>query len=348
MSQASGADRDRTSEVLYWAGLGVLGWLVFLVVRPFIIPLGWAAVLAVVTYPVHARLAARWSPGRAAAATTALTTVVVIAPAVLLVVAFVRETLEIAGDLQATLPGGPLSWIGPAWARVVRVLPAASSVDLAALITDALRRSAAFLMVQSGSIFQNVAEFLIDLTLALFATFFLLRDADAIMRVVRRLLPMDPAQREALIARTRALISAGVMSSVLVAGLQGVLGGLAFAVVGIDAPVFWGVVMAFMCVLPFGAWVIWLPAAVFLGVTGSVTRAFVLGGLGLGIVSGVDNVLRPALLSGQAHMNGLVIFVSLLGGLSVFGLLGLVLGPVLVATALSLLMTYVNHAPTSS
>jgi predicted PurR-regulated permease PerM len=347
MDQTNGPDRDQTSQVLYWVGLAVLGWLVFLVVRPFLIPLGWAAVLAVVTYPVHARLATRWRPGLAASATTLLTTVVVIVPAVMLVVAFVRETLEIAGDLQTTVSGGPLGWIGHAWARVVRVLPAASSIDLAALITDALRRSGAYLVVQSGSIFQNVAGFLIDLTLALFATFFLLRDADAIMRVVRRLLPMEPGRREKLIAQTRALISAGVTSSVLVAGLQGVLGGVAFAVVGISAPVFWGVVMAFMCLLPFGAWVIWLPAAVFLGVSGSLTRAFVLGGLGLGIVSTVDNVLRPALLSGQAHMNGLVVFVSLLGGLSVFGLLGIVLGPVLVATLLSLLTTYVNHESTS-
>jgi predicted PurR-regulated permease PerM len=348
MNQTNEPDRDQTSQVLHWVGLAVLGWLVFLVVRPFLIPLGWAAVLAVVTYPVHARLATRWRPGLAAAATTALTTVVVIVPAVMLIVAFVQETLEIAGGLQATVSGGPLGWIGHAWARVVRVLPAASSVDLAALITDALRRTAAYLMVQSGSIFQNVASFLIDLTLALFATFFLLRDADAIMRVVRRLLPMDAARREALIARTRGLISAGVTSSVLVAGLQGVLGGVAFAIVGINAPVFWGVVMAFMCVLPFGAWVIWLPAAVFLAVSGSTTRALVLGGLGLGIVSSVDNVLRPALLSGQAHMNGLVIFVSLLGGLSVFGLLGLVLGPVLVATALSLVTTYVDHESTTN
>src|SRR5258705_7338172 len=113
MSQASGADRDRTSEVLHWAGLGVLGWLVFLVVRPFINPLGWAAVLAVVTYPVHTRLAARWSPGRAAAATTAVTTVLGIAPAGMLVVAVVRETPGNAGDPHATLPGGPPASIWP-------------------------------------------------------------------------------------------------------------------------------------------------------------------------------------------------------------------------------------------
>jgi predicted PurR-regulated permease PerM len=338
---------DEVAHVLRWGGLAVLAWLVFVIVRPFFIPLGWAAVLAVVTYPVHARLAARWRPGLAAAVTTVLTTVVLIVPAVWLTVAFVRETVEIASNVQATLAEDGLAWVGRGWAFVVRRLPAASSVDLAAVITDALRRTATFLAARSGSIFQNVAGFLVDLTLALFATFFFLRDAGVIMKTLRRLLPMDETSRDALIERTRSLIAASVTSSIVVAGLQGVLGGVAFALVGIGAPVFWGVVMMFMCVLPFGAWVIWLPAAVFLAVSDHVTRALVLGGIGIGIVSSVDNIVRPMLLSGRAHMNGLVIFVSLLGGLGVFGLLGLVLGPVIVATALSLLSTYVNESQTA-
>ena len=335
--------RDEVALVLRWGGLAVLALLVFLVVKPFFIPLGWAAVLAIVTYPVHARLARRWRPGLAAAVTTALTTVVLIVPAVWLTVAFVRETVEIATGVQSTLAKDGLVWVGRGWATVVRLLPAASSVDLAAVLTDALQRSAAFLATRSGSVFQNVAEFLIDLALALFATFFFLRDAGVIMKTLRRLLPMDDASSDALIERTRSLIAASVMSSIVVAGLQGILGGIAFAIVGIGAPVFWGVVMMFMCVLPFGAWVIWLPTAIFLALSGQMTRALVLGGMGIAVVSSVDNIVRPLLLSGRAHMNGLVIFVSLLGGLGVFGLLGLVLGPVIVATALSLLSTYVNE-----
>jgi predicted PurR-regulated permease PerM len=335
---------DQVALVLRWGGLAVLAWLVFLIFRPFLVPLGWAAVLAVVTHPVYARLAARWRPGAAAATTTALTTVVLIVPAVMLMVAFVRETVQIAASLQTTLSEDGLAFVGRGWAVVVRRLPAAASIDLASVLTEALRRTATFLVARSGSLFQNVAAFLVNLTLALFATFFLLRDSKTIVTALRRLVPMDDAGTDALIERTRTLIAAGVTSSLLVAGLQGVLGGIAFALVGIGAPVFWGVVMMFMCVLPFGAWVIWLPAAVFLALDGHLTRALVLGAVGIGIVSSIDNVVRPALLSGRANMNGLVIFVSLLGGLGVFGLLGLVLGPVIVATALSLLTAYVNES----
>ena len=336
---------DRLTDALMWGALVLLTWLVYLVVSPFLIPLGWACVLAIVTYPLHVRLSRRWTRGHAAAITTVVTTVVVIVPAVAVTVAFVRETLEIAGSLQTAMTDGRFAWLERAWTTLTLRIPETSNVDLATLSADALRQTAAYLMTRSGSIFQNVATFVVDLVLALFATFFLLRDAEWIMRGIRRLLPMDDDAREQLITRTRALISAGVTSSAIVAALQGVLGGIAFALVGISAPVFWGVVMAFMCLLPFGAWVIWLPAAVVLGAGGDMTRALILGALGLGVVSTADNVVRPALLSGQAHMNGLVIFVSLLGGLSVFGLLGLVLGPVLVVTALSFLTSYVNHKP---
>jgi predicted PurR-regulated permease PerM len=335
---------DQVSIALSWASLAVLVYLVYLVVQPFLAPLAWAAVLAVLTYPLQARLAVRWGRGWSAAFTTVIAAVVIIVPAVALTFAFVRETLEISSSLQNAFTEDRFAWIERAWAALQGRFPAASNVDLGAVGSSALRQGATFLMTQSGSIFRNVAGFLVDLALALFATFFFLRDAGPIMNGVRRLLPMREAAREELLGRTRDLISAGVTSAGLVAGLQGLLGGIAFVAVGIGAPVFWGVVMAFFCLLPFGAWIIWLPAAVVLAAGGAVTRALVLAGLGLGIVSMVDNVVRPMLLSGRAHMNGLVIVVSLLGGLSVFGLLGLVLGPILIVTALALLTSYVDGA----
>jgi predicted PurR-regulated permease PerM len=123
--------------------------------------------------------------------------------------------------------------------------------------------------------------------------------------------------------------------------VQGILGGLVFAAVGIEAPVFWGVVMGFFCLVPLGAWVVWLPAAILLAGSGSIGRAAIVAGLGVGVVSAIDNVLRPALMSGGTKMNGLLIVLALLGGVSAFGVLGLVLGPILVAAGVALLETYV-------
>jgi predicted PurR-regulated permease PerM len=336
------AASDQVSSVLTWAALALLAWLVYLVVQPFLIPLGWACVLAVLLYPLQRRLLVRRSPARAALTVTLFATAVLIAPAVALTNVFAHEMVDIAGGLQSALAQGQAGTLPRMWEALVARVPYAASIDVGSLASDLLRRSGSFLMAQSGAVLTNIAVFFIDLVLALFATFFLLRDADAIMRAVRRLLPMAPAAREAFLARTGDLIAAGVTSSVVVAGLQGLAGGIAFALVGLSAPVFWGVVMAFACLLPFGAWVVWLPGAVVLAVSGSVTRALVLVALGFGIVSMVDNVIRPMLLSGRVHMNGLVIFVSLLGGLNVFGLLGIVLGPIIVVTAISLVQSYVD------
>ncbi len=333
---------DLFGLALAWGGLAFLVYLVYLVVAPFFVPLGWASVFAILFYPWHARIAAKWGPATSAAATTLLVAVLLIAPMVLLVTNFAQEALQAVANLQETFAGGGSSRIDAIWRGIQARLPLAWRADVTTFATDAVRVAGAFIVTQSGQIARNIVGFVVDLAIALFATFFLLRDADAIMRGVRRLLPMDHSEREELIVRTRELISVGVVSSLVVAAIQGLLGGIVFAVLGLNAPIFWGVVMAFCCLLPFGAWVIWMPAAVMLAVNGDVTRALILTGLGIGIVSGVDNFLRPMMLSGGANMNGLVIFVSLLGGMAAFGLLGLVLGPIIVVTALALLTTYMQ------
>ena len=326
--------------MLAWLGLAVLGYLVYLVIRPFLFALGWASVLAVVFYPMHERLEQRWSPGWAALATTLAAAIVVVVPSLLVTVAFVREAIDAVNDLRRAFAQGQLAWLTNASASLMDGLPAVGRLDIAGMATAAAERGVTFLVSRTGFVLQNLATSLLTLVLALFATFFLLRDSDAIVDTIRRLMPLEPVRRDQLISRTRDLISAGVTSAGIVAAVQGLLGGMVFAILGIDAPVFWGVVMAVLCLLPFGAWVVWLPAAIVLMANGSVVRGLVLAGLGLGIISGADNVLRPLLLSGRARMNGLVILLGLLGGLSVFGLLGIVLGPVLVATALALVTSY--------
>jgi predicted PurR-regulated permease PerM len=336
---------DHIAVALAWVGLAVLLYLVFLVAQPFLNPLGWAGVIAVVFYPSYARLERRWGASRAAAISTVAVAVIVIGPLLLVVTAFVREALDALRDLQGAFTQNRFGWVERAWSAVAERVPGEQRADFAAVVGDVTRRAALFLAAQSGSMLRNAAGFVFDLTLALFATFFLLRDSSIIMAAIRRLLPMNERNRERLIQQTRELVSMSVTSAGIVAAVQGLLGGLVFWAVGIDAPVFWGVVMAFFCLLPLGAWVIWLPAAVLLWAGGSPGRALVVAGLGVGIVSAVDNVLRPVLLSGTVRMNGLLIFISLLGGIGAFGALGLVLGPILMATAMAIVMAYVQSDP---
>lgn len=333
--------RDHLSALFAAIALAALLYLLFLVVQPFLPPLGWAAVLAIIFYPMHERLTRRWTAAPSAVATTLAAALLVVGPILLITTAFVREALDAATALQNAFAEDRFAWVERAWQSLEQRIPATQRVDLRALVTDSAKRGAMLLAAQSGSVVRNVAGFVFDLAVALFASFFLLRDSATIMAAVRRLLPLDEPMRERLIAQTRTLVSMSVTSSGIIAAVQGTLGGIVFAAVGIDGAVFWGVVMGFFCLVPLGAWVVWLPAAVLLAIGGSIGRALVVAALGIGIVSAVDNVLRPVLLSGGAKMNGLLILISLLGGVRVFGVLGLILGPILVATGVALLQTYI-------
>jgi predicted PurR-regulated permease PerM len=333
---------DGVGIALAWALLVLLLYLVYLIVAPFLVPLSWAGVLSVVFYPVHARLAKRFGRSRAAVLTTLVITLLAIAPMVFVTSAFVAQALDAAGNLQRAFADGRLGWIDRAWDALQQRLPGSLQFDPASLIAEGAKRLPPLVLSQSGFLVRNVAGFVLNLVVTLFATFFLLRDSDQIMRTIRYLLPMDEPSREATLARTGQLISVGVVSAGVVAIVQGFLGGVIFAILGINSAVFWGVVMGICCLLPFGAWLIWLPAAIVLAAEGSVGRAITLAVLGFGVVSSADNFLRPILLSEKVQMNGLVIFISLLGGIGTFGMLGVVLGPVLVATAQGLLTGYVD------
>jgi predicted PurR-regulated permease PerM len=125
--------------------------------------------------------------------------------------------------------------------------------------------------------------------------------------------------------------------------VQGAVGGLTFAMLGLGAPVFWAVTMAFFSLLPLGAWIVWMPVAIWLILTGETGRGIGLLAIGAGGISLIDNFLRPILLAGRSQMNGLLVFISLLGGMAAFGLIGLILGPVIMATAISFVEAYATE-----
>jgi predicted PurR-regulated permease PerM len=326
---------------MFYAVLLLLGYLVYRVFGPFLVPLGWAGVLVVIFYPLHTRLENRWGATRAAAVSTLGVTLILIVPGILLTTAFVKESVDAARGLQQGIAEGEFPWIHRAWEWVQQQAPPGEATDLPTLARQTAERMAGTLAAQAGAVLKNVALFLFDLVVVIFAMFYLFRDAGRIVDALRRALPFDPEPRERMLAQARDLIFASVTSGLIVAAVQGTLGGIAFAILGLGAPIFWGVVMGFFSLLPVvGAWVVWAPAATWLLLTGELTRGIILAVIGAGLVGTVDNFLRPALISGRSQLNGLLIFISLIGGIGVFGMLGVVLGPIVVATAASVLETY--------
>ncbi len=331
---------ERLNAALFYLLLALLIWLVYLIVQPFLQPLAWAAVLAILITPWHRRLAARWGNSEAALAATAAITVGLIVPVTFLSIYFVREGVQAAEQIQGLAASGRLDWAARLWSSLASVM-GMGNVSFSALLQDVAKSVAALLAGSLASLVANVLRVVLDAFLLLFAFFFFLRDGRAIMFFIRRLLPFEEALREKILAEAQKLIHASITVSAIIALVQGAICGIAFALAGISEPLFWGVLMSFFSLLPVvGAWIIWLPVAVWMLLTRQFGGALLLFGLCGGIAGTADNILRPLLMSGTGRLNSLMIFISVLGGIAAFGMIGLVLGPIIFAVALVILDVY--------
>jgi predicted PurR-regulated permease PerM len=164
---------------------------------------------------------------------------------------------------------------------------------------------------------------------------------------MRHLLPFDPNIQEDMMRESKELIFASVAVGLLIAAIQGALGGLAFTLVGIGTGIFWGVLMGFFSLVPVvGSALIWVPAALWLALTGHVWRGLLVLLICGGVAGVADNIIRPLLLRNRTHLNELLLFISVLGGIEVFGLLGLVAGPTILAAAMGIFRVYTQHRDT--
>lgn len=335
---------DRVTTVLSYGVLLLLIYLVFRIYEPFLTALGWAAVLVIFFYPMHERFARHIPATQAAMVSTLAVTILLIVPAILVASLFVREAVAISRGVQHSLVEEHAPVIAKSWSWIAHHLPGMDpNADVFGMLEQQIEKQAGFLAERIGTILKNIAAFIFDLFVMIFAMFYFFRDAGQIMRGVRSILPFDPEHRETMMVQARELISASVMTSLIVASIQGALGGLGFAIVGLPAPVFWGVVMAFFSLVPVvGSGLIFVPATLWLGLSGHWGRALVLLAICAGVSAVVDNVVRPLLLGGRTELSGLVIFISVVGGVGLFGMLGLVLGPILVAMAAGVLAVYLE------
>jgi len=175
-----------------------------------------------------------------------------------------------------------------------------------------------------------------QMVLVVFTLFYFFRDGERIRQAAYDIVPLQRVQWQDIIARTQEVVGATVYGVLAIAAIQGVLGTFIFSVLGLPSPLLWGVVMFFLCMIPMaGAFLVWAPAAVYLLLTGAYIKAGVLVGWGIVVIGSIDNVLSPRLVGSRARLHELLIFFGVLGGLQVFGVLGLVLGPVVIATTLA-------------
>jgi predicted PurR-regulated permease PerM len=314
--------------------LGV--YLTYRVLSPFIVALTWAVMFAILFRNMQVALAKRMGPKRAALVTTVVVGLAIVAPAVVLISTLAREAPHVAEQLEHTSRSAP-SQIQRIWDIVRAHSPVPVPEDPRAFVTEGAQRALTFLAPRAGAFVSDFFAMLGTLAAMLFALYFMLRDGDTMRRQLRDRLPFTEEESERLMGDTRDLVIASIGAGLIVAVAQGTIGGLAFWLLGIGAPLFWGVVMGFASLLPVvGATLVWVPAAIGLLLSGEIWRGVGMVLFGVLGISMADNVLRPMLLAGRTSVSGLVIFFGLLGGAAAFGFIGLVIGPIILVITMRL------------
>jgi predicted PurR-regulated permease PerM len=321
---------------LYVLILGGL-YLTYLVLSPFFAALTWAVMFAILFHGMQAAVARRIGPNRAAVVTTLFVAFVIVAPAALLIATVAREAPQITDHLKQSSQQAP-GQIHRIWDAVRARIPLPMPEDPTELMNEGAQRAFAFLAPHAGAFVKDSLAALGTLAVMLFALFFMLRDGDALSRGLRDRLPFSADENERLLSETRDLVTASFGAGAIVAAAQGLIAGIAFWLLGMGAPVFWGVFTAFCSLLPVvGATIVWVPAGIVLLLSGETTRGVLMLLVGAFGISGVDNWLRPMLLSGKTSVSGFVVFFGLLGGAAAFGLIGLVIGPIILVITAQLL-----------
>jgi predicted PurR-regulated permease PerM len=338
------SEAQRLTSLVFYAAVLLIAFLAYKIVEPFLAQIGWAVVLAICIAPAQERMARRFGPTRSAALLTLLVLFLLILPAMLAVLMLVREGAQVVAYVEGQLRdrGGPMGLFHIAWDWLYARLPFLPTEDeIIETLTSSVGGLASQVAGHAGTVVKGAVSFVFGVAITLGILFFLLKDAPEMTRAARRLLPFGRERNERLFALTRDIVSASVTSMLAVALIQGVLGGLTFLLLGVQGAALWGGLMAALSILPaVGAALVWAPAAIWLAVSGSLVKGFVLAAVGLLVLGNVDNVVRPLLLSGSARMSTLVLIVSLLGGVSAFGFIGIVLGPVVAAVLTALVESY--------
>lgn len=338
-----------------------LRWLVVLVslalawiLLPFYGTILWAGIIGLIFAPVYRWLLPRMRDRRTAAAllTLMLAVLIVIAPFTLVTATLAREAMSVYERAQSD------QWSATNYLRgVFDALPAPLAAllerfglaDVAAVqrrLAQAVAQASEFIATRALSIGQDTVQFVASLFITTYLAFFLIRDGERILGTIREAIPLAPEGKAQLLGKFATVLRATVKGNLLVAAIQGALGGLAFWALGIEAAVLYAVLMAFLSLLPaVGAALVWFPVAVFLWFTGSTWQALALLAWGVLVIGLVDNLLRPIFVGRDTRMPDYVVMMSTLGGMATFGINGFVLGPAIAAMFIAVWHRYALSLP---
>lgn len=314
----------RTGVVLALAALGL--YVCYLLALPFLGALTWAVVLSILIVPAHRRLEERLPyPSVAAMVSTIAAAVMVAVPVLFVAQQLIGEAANAAVFIEKTLRS-------PAWREAIddspRLAAIAAWLEERLDLAGAAASLAAWLTGRSTSFLRASATQLLGFVLTFYFLFFFLRDRVRMLGLLSSLSPMSAAETRLLFSRFGETVNATIFGVIVVAIVQGTLGGLMFWWLGLPLPMVWGLVMGLLAIVPvLGAFVVWIPASLFLALDGSWGKALILAAWGGLIVASIDNLLHPMLIGSRLKLHAIPALVGAIGGIFLFGASGLVLGP---------------------
>jgi predicted PurR-regulated permease PerM len=306
---------------------GAAVYLCYRLAEPFFPALAGTLALAVLFAPLHRWIESKLGrPNLSAAISILVIAIAVVVPATFVADRLVGEATRVAETMKATVESG--EWRRAFEARP-RIAPVGRWIDQYLNLPGMLQTVASWLTDIASTLVRGSILQLIGVVLTFYMLFYFLRDRGAALESIRSHSPLAAADMNRLFGEILDTVRATVYGTFAVAAVQGVLGGLMFWWLGLPGPLLWGIVMGLLAVVPvLGAFVIWIPAAIFLALEGSEGKALLLAIWGTVVVGGIDNLLYPMLVGSRLKMHSVVALISIVGGLIVLGPSGLILGPV--------------------
>ncbi len=327
--------------------LGLIGYIL----SPFLTEILVAAFLVVAFYPVYKKLNKwfRGLRGLASFVSVLLLIILVLAPLSIVILLITSEASDAYQIIQSKIESGVFDqyfqWSdgGYFYELKERIQPVIDldSIDLKQMIVDSAQSVSSWLVTQTGDILKGVGSLVLGIVILIMTMYYFFKDGDKLVDRVGKLSPLPIVYEKELFNKIRQMVKAIVFGVFLTSIVQGVLGGIGFAIVGISNPVFWGTAMAFLSLVPVvGTALVWGPAAIVMAILGSYGAAIFLVIWGLFLVGTIDNFLKPYLIGNRAHTYPLMTFLVVLGGIIVMDLKGVILGPIMLVILMSFLHIY--------
>jgi predicted PurR-regulated permease PerM len=329
-------------------------YLLYQILSPFLSSIIWAILLAMIFYPLFQKLQRLLKKKEflSALIMTLLVLIVIVLPFTLLMVSLASEVVDgyhrmeemiKTGQLQAYLERMKeipiLKWI---LARLGQYIDL-SQMDPLPLLLKNLQKISTFIFNQTATLLRGFSTFIAGFFFTLLSLYYLFKDGSRFFNGLKEIIPLSSKEKDLLIQRFKDMIYATIYGGILIAIIQGLLGGLSFWVLGLPSPIMWGTAMALLSFIPIGGTaLIWAPAGILLLIGGAVLKGLLLLGLGVFVISMVDNFLRPFFISARTNIHPLLLFFAVLGGIQTFGLIGVVAGPLVATLFLTLIEIYIQ------